>query len=189
MFVCASSIIEIFKQNKHEGTTKEKGATITCLSKGLSCYKVTLSALTNYEILQFCKDANIRTCDLYDTSCQSFMYVDDRGKIINYTPPEQQKQTLKRMNTNNDSTMLSTYDNLSDILFGSLIKTPNFQVVGVEVEEKRKKTGGKTQKRINRKKNSRKQSKNSKKNSRKQSKNSRKQSKNSRKQKTKKIYK
>ena len=159
---------DIFKQNKHEGTTKEKGATITCLSKGLSCYKVTLSALTNYEILQFCKDANIRTCDLYDTSCQSFMYVDDRGKIINYTPPEQQKQTLKRMNTNNDSTMLSTYDNLSDILFGSLIKTPNFQVVGVEVEEKRKKTGGKTKKRKNSKKNTYKQRKNSKKNTYKQ---------------------
>ena len=159
---------DIFKQNKHEGTTKEKGATITCLSKGLSCYKVTLSVLTNYEILQFCKDANIRTCDLYDTSCQSFMYVDDRGKIINYTPPEQQKQTLKRMNTNNDSTMLSTYDNLSDILFGSLIKTPNFQVVGVEVEEKRKKTGGKTKKRKNSKKNTYKQRKNSKKNTYKQ---------------------
>ena len=158
----------IFEQNKQEPTTTEKGATITCLSKGLSCYKVTLSALTNYEILQFCKDANIETCDLYDTSCQSFMYVDDRGKIINYTPPEQQKQTLKRMNTNNDSTMLSTYDNLSDILFGSLIKTPNFQVVGVEVEEKRKKTGGKTKKRKNSKKNTYKQRKNSKKNTYKQ---------------------
>ena len=144
------------------------GRTLTCPSQGLSCYKVTLSVLTNYEILQFCKDANIRTCDLYDTSCQSFMYVDDRGKIINYTPPEQQKQTLKRMNTNNDSTMLSTYDNLSDILFGSLIKTPNFQVVGVEVEEKRKKTGGKTKKRKNSKKNTYKQRKNSKKNTYKQ---------------------
>ena len=188
----------IFEQNKQEPTTTEKGATITCLSKGLSCYKVTLSALTNYEILQFCKDANIETCDLYDTSCQSFEFIDKDGQpaiqdgqpIPNYTPPEQQKQTLKRMNTNNDSTMLSTYDNLSDIMFNS---KRHFQVVGVEVEEKRKKTGGKTQKRINRKKNSRKQSKNSKKNSRKQSKNSRKQSKNSkknsRKQKTKKIYK
>ena len=159
---------ENFTQNKDEGTTNKQGSTITCLSKGLSCYKVTLSVLTNYEILQFCKDANIRTCDLYDTSCQSFMYVDDRGKIINYTPPEQQKQTLKRMNTNNDSTMLSTYDNLSDILFGSLIKTPNFQVVGVEVEEKRKKTGGKTKKRKNSKKNTYKQRKNSKKNTYKQ---------------------
>ena len=170
---------EIFKQNK----TGEQGSTITCLSKGLSCYKVTLSVLTNYEILKFCKDANILTCDLYDTSCQSFEYINEAGQIIpKYTPPEQQKQELKRMKTIDDSTMLAKYDNLSDLLFNPVMEEPmeeprDFLVVGEEVGQKRKfGSGGKTKKRINRKKNSYKQTKRCK-----QTKN-----KNSRKQKTKK---
>jgi hypothetical protein len=144
---------EIFKDNRKNDTTIEKGATITCLPKGLSCYKVTLSVLTNYEILQFCKDANINTCDLYDTSCQSFEYINDNGKIIkNYTHP--QKQTLQRMNTIDDIKMLPKYDNLSDMLFNYLIKKPNFLVLGVDLKRKR---GGTTKKRINNKKNSYKQ--------------------------------
>ena len=156
---------EIFKQNKEEGTTKKKGATITCLSKGLSCYKVTLSVLTNYEILQFCKDARINTCDLYDTSCQSFEYVNEDGFILhNYTLPDPRKRILQRMNSTDDPTMLSTYDNLSDILFNSN-NSRRFQVVGVDTEvavgQKRKNMfpGGSTKKRINKKKkkNSRKQ--------------------------------
>ena len=162
---------EIFKENRTNDTTREHGATLTCLPRGLSCYKVTLSVLTNYEILQFCKDANINTCDLYDTSCQSFEYINDNGKVIhNYTPPQQQKQTLQRMSTYDDTKMLSKYDNLSDLLFNYLIKKPNFLVVGVDLKRKR---GGRTKKRINNKKNSYK----SKKNSRKQRKNSRKQNK------------
>ena len=137
---------EIFKQNK----TGEQGSTITCLSKGLSCYKVTLSVLTNYEILKFCKDANILTCDLYDTSCQSFEYINETGQIIpNYTHPQQQIQKLKRMNTIDDSTMLAKYDNLSDLLFNE--EPRDFLVVGTLVGQKRK-FGGKTKKRINRKK-------------------------------------
>ena len=187
---------DIFKQNKQEPTNKEYGSTITCLSKGLSCYKVTLSMLTNYEILQFFKAANINTCDLYDTSCQSFEYLSDSGEVIkNYTPPPSQKQTLQRMNTKDDSTMLAKYDNLSDIFFNldnprdflvvgnSLVKRkPNLESnVEPNVEPNLKRTkfgiGGKTKKRINRKKNSRNQTKNS-----------RKQKKNNRKQ-TKKIYK
>jgi hypothetical protein len=196
---------EIFKQNKQEPTNRDHGSTITCLSKGLSCYKVTLSMLTNYEILQLCKDANINICDLYDTSCQSFEYLSDYGEIIeNYTPPPPEKQTLKRMNTKDDSTMLSKYDNLSDIFFTNFMQTPrDFLVVGnslvkrkpnvepnleANVEPNLKRTkfgiGGRTKKRINRKKNSRNQTKNS----RNQTKNSRKQKKNNRKQ-TKKIYK
>jgi hypothetical protein len=177
---------EIFKQNKQEPTNSEHGSTITCLSKGLSCYKVTLSMLTNYEILQLCKDANINTCDLYDTSCQSFEYLSEHGEIIeNYTPPPPAPpQSLKRMNTTDDSTMLAKYDNLSDIFFTNFTETPrDFLVVGVE-NSKKTKRGGKTQKCINKKKNSYKQRKNS----YKQRKNSRKQKKNSSKQ-TKKIYK
>jgi hypothetical protein len=147
---------EIFKENRTNDTTREQGATITCLTKGLSCYKVTLSVLTNYEILQFCKDANINTCDLYDTSCQSFVYINDNGKIIhNYTPLTQQKQTLQRMNTTDDTKMLTKYDNLSDLLFNYLIKKPrDFLVLGVDLKRKR---GGRTKKRINNKKNSYKQ--------------------------------
>ena len=170
-----------FEENRNEGTTREKGSTITCLTKGLSCYKVTLAVLTNYEILKFCKDANIKTCDLYDTSCQSFMYVNDRGKIQrNHTPSQQQIQTLQRMNTKDDIKILAKYDNLSDILFGFLIKNPNFLVLGVDEKKRKNETidGGKTKKRINNKKNSYKQRKNS----RKQRKNSRKQRKNSYKQ-------
>ena len=198
----------IFEQNREQGTNRKKGSTITCLSKGLSCYKVILSVLTNYEILQFCKDANIKTCDLYDTSCQSFGYIDENGKIIdNYKPP--QKKTLQRMKTKEDSTMLAKYDNLSDIFFSmdpDLDLARDFLVVGnvlvkrnlepdvnpvvdsnetpdlkrklePDVEPNLKHTkfgiGGRTKKRINRKKNSRKQ----KKNSRKQKKNTRKQKK------------
>ena len=178
----------IFEDNRNEGTTREKGSTITCLTKGLSCYKVTLAVLTNYEILKFCKDANIQTCDLYDTSCQSFMYVNDRGQIQrNYRPTQQQIQTLQRMNTKDDIKILAKYDNLSDILFGRLIKNPNFLVLGVDEKKRKNETidGGKTKKRINNKKNSRKQRKNSRKqrkNSRKQRKNSCKQRKNSYKQ-------
>jgi hypothetical protein len=151
---------EIFKENRTNDTTREQGATITCLTKGLSCYKVTLSVLTNYEILQFCKDANINTCDLYDTSCQSFVYINDNGKIIhNYTPLTQQKQTLQRMNTTDDTKMLTKYDNLSDLLFNYLIKKPrDFLVLGVDLKRKR---GGRTKKRINNKNNSYKNKKNS----------------------------
>ena len=173
-----------FEENRNEGTTREKGSTITCLTKGLSCYKVTLAVLTNYEILKFCKDANIKTCDLYDTSCQSFMYVNDRGKIQrNHTPSQQQIQTLQRMNTKDDIKILAKYDNLSDILFGFLIKNPNFLVLGVDEKKRKNDTidGGKKKKRINNKKNSYKQRKNSykqRKNSRKQRKNSYKQRKN-----------
>ena len=159
---------EIFKENRTNDTTREQGATITCLTKGLSCYKVTLSVLTNYEILQFCKDANINTCDLYDTSCQSFVYINDNGKIIhNYTPLTQQKQTLQRMNTTDDTKMLPKYDNLSDLLFNYLIKKPrDFLVLGVDLKRKR---GGTTKKIINTRKNSyKKQRKNSYKKSRKQ---------------------
>ena len=151
---------EIFKENRTNDTTREQGATITCLTKGLSCYKVTLSVLTNYEILQFCKDANINTCDLYDTSCQSFVYINDNGKIIhNYTPLTQQKQTLQRMNTTDDTKMLPKYDNLSDLLFNYLIKKPrDFLVLGVDLKRKR---GGTTKKRINNKNNSYKNKNNS----------------------------
>jgi hypothetical protein len=163
----------MFEDNKKEGTTREKGATITCLTKGLSCYKVTLSVLTNYEILKFCKDANINTCDLYDTSCQSFQYINDVGKIYSgYTPSPPQKQTLQRMSTYDDTNMLPKYDNLSDLLFNYMIKKPNFLVLGVDL--KRKRGGRTTKKRINNKKNSYKQRKNSykqRKNSRKQRKN------------------
>jgi len=173
---------EIFKQNSREPTTREHGSTITCLSKGLSCYKVTLSVLTNYEILQFCKDANIETCDLYDTSCQSFGYIDENGGPIqiNDDNTKKQKLLLQRMNTYNDTDILPTYDNLSDIYFRYLMtkNKPNFLVVGQVIGQKRKNEidgppidGGKTKKRINRKKNTRKQTKKSKtKNSRKQKK-------------------
>jgi hypothetical protein len=181
---------EIFKENRTNNTTIEKGATITCLTKGLSCYKVTLSVLTNYEILQFCKEANINTCDLYDTSCQSFLYINDVGEIIdNYTPPPQQKQTLKRMNTTDDSTMLEKYDNLSDILFAmdpDLDLARDFLVVG---NSKKRKMGGRTKKRINDKKNSYKNKNTSYKNTSYKN-NSRKQrNKKKRTKKTKKIYK
>ena len=191
---------EIFKENRKNDTTRGRGATITCLTKGLSCYKVTLSVLTNYEILQFCKDANINTCDLYDTSCQSFAYVNDVGEIIdNYTPLTQQKQTLKRMNTIDDTKMLEKYDNLSDILFAmdpDLELARDFLVVGnVKPNEtpnetpdlKRQKIEGGTQKYINRKKNSRKRRQTKNIYKRTQRKNSRKQT--NKKKKTKKIYK
>lgn len=147
---------DIFKENRKNDITREQGSTITCLSKGLSCYKVTLSVLTNYEILQFCKDANINTCDLYDTSCQSFVYLNDVGEIMhNYTPPPQNKLTLQRMKTIDDTKMLTKYDNLSDIFFNYLLKKPrDFLVVGVDLKRKR---GGTTKKRINNKKNSYKQ--------------------------------
>jgi hypothetical protein len=174
---------EIFKQNTQQGTTREHGSTITCLSKGLSCYKVTLSVLTNYEILQFCKDANITECDLYDTSCQSFGYIDESGGPhipINDDNTKKRKFLLQRMNTYNDTTILPKYDNLSDIYFRYMTKNkPNFLVVGnipnVDSNEtpdlKLQRIGGKTKKRINRKKNTRKQTKKSKtKNSRKQKK-------------------
>ena len=185
----------IFKENSQMPTTSEKGSTITCLSKGLSCYKVTLSVLTNYEILQFCKDAKIKTCDLYDTTCQSFDYLNPVGKVIpDYNPSYQEKLVFKRMNTKDDPTMLSKYDNLSDIYFD---KIKYFKVVGDKkrnfdydlntfdkvipdnnpsdqertskrmntmgdptmLSDKRKETfgGGRTQKSINIKKNSRKQ--------------------------------
>ena len=183
---------DIFTQNSKEPTTRERGSTITCLSKGLSCYKVAISVLTNYEILQFCKDANINTCDLYDTSCQSFEYIDDIGKIKrDYSPPPQQKQTLKRMNTLEDSTMLDKYDNLSDILFSDVIETStNFKVIGYNIDTKKRKRGGRTQKRINRTNNMIKQinpSHKQLKNTHKQRKNTHKQRKNTHKQ-TKKIY-
>ena len=196
---------EIFKENRTNYTTIDKGSTVTCLSKGLSCYKVILSVITNYEILQFCKDANINTCDLYDTSCQSFGYIDDNGKIIdNYTPP--QKKTLQRMKTKEDSTMLAKYDNLSDIFFSmdpDLDLERDFLVVGnilvkrnlepevnpvVETPDlKRIKIEGGTQKFINRKKNTRKrkQTKNSYKRKQTKNTNTRKQ----KKKKTKKMYK
>jgi hypothetical protein len=199
---------EIFKENRKNYTTIDKGSTVTCLSKGLSCYKVILSVITNYEILQFCKDANINTCDLYDTSCQSFGYIDDNGKIIdNYTPP--QKKTLQRMKTKEDSTMLAKYDNLSDIFFSmdpELDLARDFLVVGnilvkrklepevtpvVNSDEtpnlKRIKIEGGTQKFINRKKNTRKrkQTKNSYKRKQTKNTNTRKQ----KKKKTKKMYK
>ena len=138
--------------------------------------------LTNYEILQFCKDANIETCDLYDTSCQSFGYIDENGGPIqiNDDNTKKQKLLLQRMNTYNDTDILPTYDNLSDIYFRYLMtkNKPNFLVVGQVIGQKRKNEidgppidGGKTKKRINRKKNTRKQTKKSKtKNSRKQKK-------------------
>ena len=201
---------EIFKENRKNYTTIDKGSTVTCLSKGLSCYKVILSVITNYEILQFCKDANINTCDLYDTSCQSFGYIDDNGKIIdNYTPP--QKKTLQRMKTKEDSTMLTKYDNLSDIFFSMdpdldldrdflvvgniLVKrklepevNPDVETPDVETPDlKRIKIEGGTQKFINRKKNTRKrkQTKNSYKRKQTKNTNTRKQ----KKKKTKKMYK
>jgi hypothetical protein len=165
-----------FEENRNEGTTREKGSTITCLTKGLSCYKVTLAVLTNYEILKFCKDANISTCDLYDTSCQSFQYLNTDGEMIDdeHIPTKEQTLTLKRMNTINDSTMLSEYDNLSDIFLTDFIDKDNFLVVGNNspvkmnnqevVGQKRKNEtgtidGGRTKKRINRKKNTHKETK------------------------------
>ena len=165
-----------FEQNSREPTTGEKGSTITCLTKGLSCYKVILAIITNYEILKFCKDANINTCDLYDTSCQSFQYLNTNGEMVDiddeHIPTKEQTLTLKRMNTINDSTMLSEYDNLSDIFLTEFIDKDNFLVVGNNspvkmnkqevVGQKRKNEtidGGKTKKRINRKKNTHKETK------------------------------
>ena len=132
--------------------------------------------LTNYEILKFCKDANISTCDLYDTSCQSFQYLNTDGEMIDdeHIPTKEQTLTLKRMNTINDSTMLSEYDNLSDIFLTDFIDKDNFLVVGNNspvkmnnqevVGQKRKNEtgtidGGRTKKRINRKKNTHKETK------------------------------
>ncbi len=128
---------DIFKENSRNHTTRERGSTITCLSKGLSCYKVAISVLTNYEILQFCKDANINTCDLYDTSCQTYLYIDDNGKFKDdYTHPVEQTRTLKRQNTVDDANILKTYDNLSDILFDNLTETSiNFKVIGNQMEK------------------------------------------------------
>ena len=127
---------EILKNNKYKYTTGEQGSTITCLSSGLSCYKVTLSVLTNYEILKFCKDANINTCDLYDTSCQSFSYINDKGeKVPNIS--QDNKLTLQKKNTIKDTYILPVYDNLSGITFSNIDEEEkrNFVVVGIPKEE------------------------------------------------------
>jgi predicted nucleic acid-binding Zn-ribbon protein len=155
-----------FKQNSQPGTNSEKGSTVTCLTKGLTCYKVTLAVLTNYEILQFCKDANIKTCDLYDTSCQSFLYLDTFGQIIpNYNPPPEEALKLKRTPTINDTAMLPKYDNLSDIFLTmnpDLGIARDFLVVGQGQKRKNETIdGGRTKKSINRKKNCCKQTKKS----------------------------
>ena len=157
--------------------------------------------LTNYEILQFCKDANIKTCDLYDTSCQSFLYLDTFGQIIpNYNPPPEETLKFKRTPTINDIAMLPKYDNLSDIFLTmnpDLGIARDFLVVGQGQKRKNEIDGppidgGKTKKSINRKKNTRKQTKNSRKQTKKsktkKSNTKKSKTKNSRKQ-TKKIYK
>jgi hypothetical protein len=155
---------EIFKNNKDKYTTGEQGSTITCLSSGLSCYKVTLSVLTNYEILKFCKDANINTCDLYDTSCQSFQYINEHGDSENMDDYENpQKPTLQRMQSVEDISILETYDNLSDLMFNrvienSLVENTKKRKRGGRTQKRKRggktqkrKRGGKTQKRKNRK--------------------------------------
>jgi len=82
------------------------GKTVTCPSKGLSCYKVTLATLTNYEILKFCSDAGIQTCDIYDTSCQSFEYITRYGGTYFERDNPNDKFTAKRMKTQDETTVL-----------------------------------------------------------------------------------
>jgi len=134
--ILGNSADNIFKDNIENQTTIHQGATITSLSKGLSCYKVTLSVLTNYEILKFCKDANINTCDLYDTSCQSFSYINDKGEKVPDISQEN-KLTLQKKNTIKDTYILPVYDNLSGITFSNIddAEKRNFVVVGMPKEE------------------------------------------------------
>jgi hypothetical protein len=120
-FVCNPYIIQYFIENYKSKITIRpgyilnnknnaffKGQTITCPFKGLSCYKVTLAALTNYEILDFCKNANITTCNLYDTSCQSFAFIskyatfsmedDDTNKRSKASTSSTQEETMTLTN-------------------------------------------------------------------------------------------
>ena len=82
------------------------GKTVTCPSKGLSCYKVTLATLTNYEILKFCSDAGIKTCDIYDTSCQSFEYITRYGGFYVEKDDPSYKVLAQRSNTKDETTVL-----------------------------------------------------------------------------------
>ena len=151
----------VFRLNKQHPTTLRSGSTITCPSKGLSCYKVTLALLTNYEILQFCKDAQIQNCNLYDTSCQSFMYIDYNSNIISKTDiDEPTKLKAKKMGTLTETSVLSNYDNkITQLLLPKSVRGfNNFNFKFEPVIGKRKfGTGGMTKRRTNKKKISRKQ--------------------------------
>jgi len=84
------------------------GRTLTCPSKGVSCYKVTLASLTNYEILKFCSDAGIQSCDIYDTSCQSFGYITRFGGSYIEKDDPNEKTKAQRMLTKSETTVLNS---------------------------------------------------------------------------------
>ena len=111
---------EILQQNNNISINgNDFGRTITCPSKGLSCYKVTLASLTNYEILQFCKDAGIKSCDIYDTSCQSFGYITRFGGNYIEKDDANDKTVAKRMKTQDETTVLDSKYNprINKLLF------------------------------------------------------------------------
>jgi hypothetical protein len=108
---------KLLEENSQFSVDSNSGKTITCPSRGLSCYKVTLASLTNYEMLQFCKDANIKTCDLYDTSCQSFEYIGKYGNFSFENDDKTNRQLAKRMKTIDETTVLKYSPRINKLLF------------------------------------------------------------------------
>ena len=86
-----------FQNNIRPDTNK--GQTITCPSRGLTCYKVVLASLNVAEMLKFCDDVKINI-DIFDTSCQSFSYINSYGKGTK--PRKKCSNTLKRMHSSEE---------------------------------------------------------------------------------------
>ena len=118
---------DLFMNNNNEFNNNDKssGKTITCPSMGLSCYKVTLAVLTNYEMLQFCKDAGIKTCDIYDTSCQSFNYISNFGGYSFENDDKTNTNLAKRMPTIDETKILQGYAPSINKLFGNFSDLAN----------------------------------------------------------------
>jgi len=111
--------------NEYNSNNNTSGKTITCPSMGLSCYKVTLAVLTNYEILKFCKDAGIETCDIYDTSCQSFNYISKFGGYSFENDDKTNTNLAKRMPTIDETKILKDYAPSINKLFGDFSDLAN----------------------------------------------------------------
>ena len=131
---------EIDIENLETGSNFAMGQTITCPSIGLSCYKVTLAALTNYEILKFCEDGGIDFCELYDTSCQSLGHIVknpnvDSSSIGSLTCVFSDSTTMSkesviratRQNTKDQSITLKSYPRL----LSELIYPPKYVPINI----------------------------------------------------------
>ena len=93
-----------FQNNIKPNTNK--GQTITCPSRGLSCYKVVLASLNIAEMLKFCDDVKINI-DIFDTSCQSFSYINSYGKSTK--PRKKCSNTLKRMRSSEEEFVVKEF--------------------------------------------------------------------------------